>query len=143
MQRFAVITLALVLGMVSGASGGDESKPSSDAMKEKLHGVIRSQLEAFRRDDYAGAYVFAAPGIKSQFPADAFEKMVRLSYPLIAKSTDATFGLTIDDGKSAVVTVRVVGTEKKAASYQYLLERVGDDWRIAGVYAIDESTTQI
>ena len=76
MQRFAV-TFLLILGIVGGASAGDESKPSSDAMKEKLHAVIRSQLKAFRRDDYAGAYVFAAPGIKSQFPAEAFEKMVR------------------------------------------------------------------
>ena len=141
MRLFAFL-LAGILGAAS-VSSADEAKPSADAMKEKLHAVIRHQLEAFRRDDYPAAYVFAAPGIKSQFPAEAFEKMVRASYPLIAKSTAAVFGLTIDDGKTAVVTVRVVGQAKKAASYQYLLERVREEWRIAGVYELDEATSAI
>jgi len=141
MRRFAFL-LAVILG-AARVGCADEAKPSADAMKKKLHAVIRSQLEAFRRDDYPAAYVFAAPGIKSQFPAEAFEKMVRASYPLIAKSTAAVFGLTIDDGKTAVVTVRVVGQAKKAASYQYLLERVGEEWRIAGVYELDEATSAI
>ena len=141
MRRFAFL-LAVILG-AARVGCADEAKPSADAMKKKLHAVIRSQLEAFRRDDYPVAYVFAAPGIKSQFPAEAFEKMVRASYPLIAKSTEAAFGLTIDDGKTAVVTVRVVGQAKKAASYQYLLERVREEWRIAGVYELDEATSAI
>lgn len=106
--------------------------PSSAAVKEKLHAVIRQQLEAFRRNDYAAAYVFAAPAIKEQFPVEAFERMVRTGYPIIAQSTDATFGLTLDDGEKAVVTVRVVAADGNA-SFHYLLERSGEDWRIAGV----------
>lgn len=112
-------------------------------MKEKLHAVIRQQLEAFRRDDYAAAYVFAAAAIKAQFPVEAFEKMVRAGYPMIAKSSDANFGLTLDDGDRAVVTVRVVGADQRGASFHYLLERSGDDWRISGVQQLDEKTTEI
>jgi len=114
--------------------------PSSAAVKEKLHAVIRQQLEAFRRNDYAAAYVFAAPGIKDQFALEDFERMVRTGYPIIAQSTEATFGLTLDDGDKAVVTVRVVDEAGDKASYHYLLELAGEDWRISGVQQIKDAT---
>jgi hypothetical protein len=139
-MRCAVLSLLAVFPLLARTG---EPKPSSAEMKEKLHAVVRQQLEAFRRDDYAAAYVFAAPSIKAQFPVEAFEKMVRTGYPLIAKSSDASFGLTLDDGERAVVTVRVTGADQRVASYHYLLERTGDDWRIAGVQQLDERTTTI
>jgi len=44
-------------------------------------GVIRSQVEAFSRDDAAAAYSYAAPAIQEIFPqADVFMSMVRNSY---------------------------------------------------------------
>ena len=130
---------ALLLLLVSWplVAGADDVAPSTSAMKEMLHGIIRKQLEAFRRDDFVTAYTFAAEGIKSQFPLSAFEKMVRVGYPLIAKSNDAVFGLTLDDGDHAVVTVRITGPDQVAGTYQYLLERTGKDWRIAGVQELD------
>lgn len=117
--------------------------PSTPAVKEKLHAIIRQQLDAFRRNDYAAAYVFAAPGIKGQFPVEAFAEMVRRGYPIIANSKEASFGVTLDDGEKAVVTVRVTGVDGQAASYHYLLERVGADWCIAGVQGIKDETTSI
>ena len=122
--------------LASCALAADEAKPSTPAMKEKLHAVIRGQLEAFRKDDFAGAYKFAAAGIREQFPLAAFETMVKSNYPAIAKSEDAVFGLTLDDGDKAVVNVRVVGPKQESVSYQYLLERDGEDWRISGVYVL-------
>ena len=76
----------------------------------------------------------AAKGIKDQFPLADFETMVRKGYPMIATSTDAIFGLTMDDGDRAVVAVRVIGKDKQSSNFQYLLERNGTDWRIAGVF---------
>lgn len=139
MRRALVVLLAAMLPSPGQSADVAASAPE---MKEILHSVIRQQLEAFRRNDYAAAYEFAAEGIRKQFPVDAFERMVRTGYPLIAQSTDVRFGLTLDNGDRAVVTVRVIAGEK-STSYHYLLERSGSEWRIAGVQKLDEKATVI
>jgi hypothetical protein len=136
----ALLPLFLAFASVAVAA---EMNPSTAPMKEKLHAVIRQQLESFRRGDFAGAYKFAAKGIKDQFPAAEFETMVRKGYPVIAASTDAVFGITLDDGDRAMVSVRVIGKEKQSQSFQYLLERSGNDWLIAGVFEVQEKTETI
>jgi hypothetical protein len=135
--------LFIFLALLNCFARAGEMSPSTDSMKETLQAVVRQQLEAFRRNDFSGAYKFAAKGIKDQFPLAEFETMVRKGYPLIAASTDAVFGLTLDDGDRAVVSVRVFGKEKLSASFQYLLERNGADWRIAGVFEQHEKTETI
>ena len=70
----AIPLLAVVLlGLASPArAGGDVAAAQS---------VIRSQAEAFGRDDAAAAYSYAAPAIHDMFPqADIFMTMVRRSY---------------------------------------------------------------
>lgn len=55
--------------------------------------VIRSQEEAFRRDDAAAAYTFAAPGIQSQFQTpDVFMYMVRNGYAPVYRHRSFEFG---------------------------------------------------
>lgn len=137
MQRLLLLAWLVVFAPCARAE--DAAKPSTPEMKEKLHAVIRGQLAAFRKDDFAGAYKFAAAGIREQFPLAAFESMVKTSYPEIAKSTDAIFGLTLDDGTKAVVNVRVVGAKEESASYQYLLEKDGEEWRIGGVFKLRDT----
>lgn len=125
------------------AFGESPSKPSSEVVKQTLHLVIKSQLKAFRRGDFAAAYEFAAPGIREKFPVAAFTEMVKTSYPEIAANADVVFGLTFDDGDSAVVNVRVIGKDKAARRHQYSLERTGKDWRITGVVPLPENEPAI
>jgi hypothetical protein len=141
MQRLLCLAWLVVFAPGSGMAG--EAKPSTPEMKEKLQAVIRGQLAAFRKDDFAGAYKFAAAAIRDQFPLPAFEAMVKSSYPAIAKSTDAVFGLMLDDGEKAVVNVRVVGPKEDSVSYQYLLEKDGDEWRIGGVFVLKDERKAI
>jgi hypothetical protein len=141
MQRLLFVAWLVVFAPCAGMAA--EAKTSTPEMKEKLHAVIRGQLAAFRKDDFAGAYKFAAAAIREQFPLAAFEAMVKSSYPSIAKNTDAVFGLTLDDGEKAVVNVRVVGAKEESVSYQYLLERDGDEWRIGGVFVLRDEAKAI
>jgi len=108
-------------------------KPSTEAVKKELTGVIESQLAAFRDDDYKTAYTFAASGIKEQFPLSTFEQMVKTGYPVIAQSQSATFGVILDDGQQAVVNVTVKARSGKLARYQYLMIHEGKNWKITGV----------
>jgi hypothetical protein len=72
MRAFVVLTL-LLLGLSSPASAADDVAAAQ--------GVIRSQAEAFSRDDAAAAYSYAAPAIREMFPqADIFMSMVQHSY---------------------------------------------------------------
>jgi hypothetical protein len=142
MHRAILFVCLAILPLL--ASGEGDARPSTEPMKEKFRAVIQGQLDAFRKDDYAGAYRFAAKGIQEQFPVSAFEKMVRESYPVIAKNEEAVFGLSVDDGQKAIVNVRVLGQNKASTSYQYILERDdGDDWRILGVLVLRESDPPI
>ncbi len=108
--------------------------PSSADVKSELTTVIDAQLAAFRADDYAKAFTFAASGIKEMFTPADFEGMVRKTYPVIAHSTSVDYGMAFDTGEDAVIYVRVQNTEKKSdAQYQYLLKKEDGAWKIGGV----------
>src|SRR5712692_4787380 len=66
-------------------------------------GVIRSQVEAFSRDDAAAAYSYAAPAIQEIFPqADIFMSMVRNSYAPVYRHKSFDFGeARVSDGTIA------------------------------------------
>jgi hypothetical protein len=138
--RCLILSLLLV-GMA--ALGADGLKPSEMKTRDALHAVITAQLDAFRKDDYAGAYVFADGAIKNQFPLENFERMVRTGYPAIAHSTSAKCGLSFDNGDEAVVNVRVFSANREPIDYQYTLRRDGADWRITGVTLLKDQTTEV
>jgi len=136
--------LFLCLLLFCGTIFGEEGlKPSEMKTKDALHAVINGQLAAFRKDDYAAAYVFADQVIKNQFPVESFERMVRAGYPAIAHSTSAKCGLSFDNGDEAVVNVRVFSENHDPIDYQYTLHRDGQDWRITGVTLLKDQTTQV
>ena len=66
-------------------------------------GVIRSQVEAFSRDDAAAAYSHAAPAIQEIFPqADIFMSMVRNNYAPVYRHKSFDFGeARVSDGTIA------------------------------------------
>lgn len=131
MPRLLVLLCSLLAAQAITAEV--PTTPSTAATRETLHAVIRSQLEAFRRGDFAAAYGFAAAGIRERFPIAAFTEMVKTSYPEIATNTAAVFGLAFDDGESAIVHVRVVAPGEVSRRFQYTLERADGAWRITGV----------
>jgi Domain of unknown function (DUF4864) len=109
---------------------------SEEAVRNELIQVIQGQLLAFRKDDYAKAYKYAASTIREQVPLPAFERMVRNGFPVIARSTSAQFGMVLDNGYEAVVNVGIVSENGRTIYYRYYLrqERVG--WKITGVMRV-------
>jgi hypothetical protein len=62
-----------LLGLAAPAHAADDVAAAQ--------GVIRSQVEAFSRDDAAAACAYAAPAVRDIFPqADIFMSMVRSSH---------------------------------------------------------------
>jgi len=103
---------------------------------------IMKQLEAFRRDDYDAAYVFASTEIKQMFDRPAFERMVKGDYPEIARSTSAVVSRTeMGPDGDVFVQLKIKGANGTGieALYQMVPER--DGWKVNGVMTRPDAGT--
>jgi hypothetical protein len=94
-MRALSLLAALLISLAAPARAADDVAAAQD--------VIRSQMEAFSRDDAAAAYSHAAPAIREIFPqADIFMSMVRNSYAPVYRHKSFEFGeASIADGTIA------------------------------------------
>lgn len=125
-MRAFVLLVALLIGLGPPARAADDVAAAQN--------VIRSQVEAFARDDAAAAYSHAAPAIQEMLPeADMFMAMVRGSYAPVYRHKSFEFGeARVADGKIAQ-RVRIVDTEGVPWEALYTLEQQPDgSLRISG-----------
>ena len=94
-MRALFLLSALLISLAAPARAADDVAAAQ--------GVIRSQIEAFGRDDAAAAYSYAAPAIQEIFPqADIFMSMVRNSYAPVYRHKSFGFGeARVSDGTIA------------------------------------------
>jgi hypothetical protein len=94
-MRTFLLLLTFLIGLSPQARADDDVATAQ--------GIIRSQFEAFGRDDAAAAYSYAAPGIHDIFPqADIFLGVVKQSYPPVYRHKSFEFGeARVSDGKIA------------------------------------------
>lgn len=128
----ASVWLAVTMG---GAASAQPLPPGvSAADRTAIQGVIKGQLDAFKRDDAEGAYRYAAPQIKTMFPgAERFMGMVRQGYPPVYRSRSAEFSeLAVRDGE-VVQEVELTGPDGQSALAVYtMLRNEAGVWEIAG-----------
>jgi hypothetical protein len=117
-MRVLVLLTALLLGLASPVRADDVAA---------AQGIIRSQVEAFSRDDAATAYSYAAPGIQTMFPqADIFLAMVQRSYTPVYRHKSFEFGeARALDGKIAQ-QVHIVDADGVPWEALYTLEQQPD-----------------
>jgi hypothetical protein len=125
MRTFALLA-ALLIALASPAGAGDDVAAAQS--------VIRSQVEAFSRDDAVAAYSYAAPAIHDMFPqADIFMSMVQHSYAPVYRHKSLEFGEAhVADGRVAQ-RARIVDDNGEAWEALYTLEQQPDgSFRIIG-----------
>ena len=127
----AVLVLLLILIAPAASLGG----PVSDADRTEFQRIISGQIDAFRADDGARAYDYAAPSIHQIFPtADIFMQMVKKAYQPVYRPRSFHFGQAGDDpfGRPSQRVV-LVGPDGKTYEALYSMERQPDGtWRIQG-----------
>ena len=126
-----------------GARSGPPLHLSREAVQQELDRVINSQLSAFRKGDYTGAYAFADSALQAQVSPAVFERMVKTGYPAIVRSRSASFGVSLDNGKQAVVTVGILSQSGHLLQYHYLMHHEPNGWRISGVVRIRAEGTTV
>jgi hypothetical protein len=125
------------------ARSGPPLRLSAGPVQQELDRVIGSQLSAFRRGDYAGAYAFADSVLQAQVSPAVFERMVKAGYPAIARSRSASFGVSLDNGEEAIVTVGIMSEPGRLLQYRYYLRREHGGWKISGVARVHAEGTTV
>jgi Domain of unknown function (DUF4864) len=125
MMRATLLLIAL-LAFVPPAIAADEI--------DAAQGVIRSQEQAFGRDDAAAAYSYASPAIHRLFPrADIFLYMVQNSYAPVYRHKSFEFGEARSEGNRVAQRVHIVDADGEAWEAMYTLEQQSDgSYRITG-----------
>lgn len=133
---FRRLLLALLTCMCALGAAAQEMGQGDRA---SIIATIRTQLDAFRRDDAEGAFRQAAPSIREMFGTpDRFMAMVRGAYPPVYRGKGVVFGeLTIVQG-TPIQQVRMDGPGGKRVLALYSMEQGPDGaWRITGCVLVD------
>jgi hypothetical protein len=145
LRRRGCLVIGLLIGLVAVSAlppaGRAQSPPPGSPAPVPDRAVVReatetvmNQLDAFRRGDFAAAYAFASRLIHSRFDEAAFERMVTVGYPEIARSVSALVtGVRASDAGGLYLHVRVRGVGGGVVEAIYEMVREGGQWRINGV----------
>ena len=113
------------------------SERSYDNAEKIVKKVISSQLMAFKEKNVEKAYSFAAPNIKRQFfNAKNFGLMVKNGYPVIWSPKNYQFVKFSSNGTRSIQRVLFRSSTDALVTYDYLLEKFKNEWRIAGVIQV-------
>ena len=113
---------------------------TAQADETAIRGVIDRQLEAFRADDFATAFTFAAPNIQSLFrDPDVFGRMVREGYPMVWHPGRVQYLGTTEEGESWRQDVLITDEAGRLHTLAYTMVETPEGWKIAGVEILRES----
>ena len=103
-------------------------------LRNDVIGVIKSQIEAFQRDDGQAAFAFASPCVQDQFGTpEAFLSKFSTTYKAVYRPRSVTFlNLAFSRGR-LVQRVLLLGPEGRAVVALFPMVRMSDgSWRIDG-----------
>ena len=118
--------LALIVAFLAARSFGLGSAAFADDIAAAQK-IIRSQEQAFSKDDAAAAYSYASPALKQVFPqADIFMYMVQNSYAPVYRHKSFEFGESRADGGRIAQRVHIIDANGEAWEALYTLEQQPD-----------------
>ena len=131
---------AAVIGILCVSVTTLAAQEMSGADAQEFQRIIAAQIEAFRADDGARAYSYAAPAIKRIFPSpEIFMEMVRNGYRPVYRPRSFAFGtLTQEMNGRPTQRVTIVDGNGKVCIALYAFEKQPDgSWKIIGCTLIE------
>ncbi|NBN62194.1 DUF4864 domain-containing protein [Microvirga tunisiensis] len=119
------------LGLAGGLTSASAEGVLDGAQFRKM---IQGQMEAFRRNDAAGAFAFATTGLQKQFQSpDIFIAMVKQGYLPVFRPREVSFGRLKETPQGPVQEVFVTGPDGDnwVALYSFARQEDGS-WGISG-----------
>jgi hypothetical protein len=118
-MRALILLVAFLIALAAPAYAADDVATAQN--------TIRSQVDAFGRDDAEAAYSYAAPAIRGMFPqADIFLSMVRRSYAPVYRHKSFEFGEARVSDDTIAQQVHIIDADGEAWEALYTLEREPD-----------------
>jgi hypothetical protein len=108
--------------------------PCSDGTRQAIEATVVGQVDAFSAGDFESAYQFASPDFQEGMPLEVFGTLIRINYPQLLEASNARSGPCDADEDNGVSTIlmRFDTPSEPGYTLRYLLEYVGDQWRISG-----------
>ncbi len=141
LPRLVLAAAVLFLGLATAVRAAEYPPADRDA----IQATISNQIDAFLRDDEAGAYSFASPGIKQTFPTvDQFMNMVKKGFQPVYRPQSRTFGPLVDGPSGPTQRLFVTGPDGKSWIAEYTLEKQPDgSWLIKGCKLVEDPGASI
>jgi hypothetical protein len=116
----------------ASAVGGIQ--PCNDSITSAVETTIRTQVDAFGREDFPAAYAMAAPDFQGAVGLEEFEEVIRDGFvPLMNVSSFSVSQCVYDPGLDQVeIGMTVTTTTGVVGSLLYSLVLVPEGWRILG-----------
>jgi hypothetical protein len=134
MRIIAVLMLSLlaIFSLAAGPPAFAQAPSGPDAAS--IQETIRNQLEAFKVDDGAAAYSYAAPNVKAIFPTvEAFMAMVKRGYQPVYRPRSYSFRNLEEASGTIMQTVEILGPDGDYWTAVYTMARQEDgSWKITG-----------
>jgi Domain of unknown function (DUF4864) len=123
----AAATLVLIPVAAFAFSEGDRAESRA---------VIERQIEAFRHDEGAAAFAFAAPELQALFQnAERFMGMVRNGYQPVYRPKSFSFSGVAETEQGLTETLTIEDAEGQAWTAVYTLEKQADgSWKITSCH---------
>lgn len=104
------------------------------AQGKEITATIDAQIEAFRADDFARAFGYASPGIRSVFQTpENFGAMVRSGFPMVWRPAEVRYLGQRDVAGKIWQRVQVTDTDGRVHILDYQMIRLENDWKINAV----------
>lgn len=121
-MRVAAFFLALALALPAAAQ------------EAPIQQTIQNQIAAFQADDFAKAFTFASPNIKSIFgTAENFGLMVREGYPMVYRPSEVEMMDLRDVAGNLWQRVRIIDEAGQAHDLDYMMIETPEGWQINAV----------
>jgi hypothetical protein len=104
------------------------------AQEKPIQDTIRNQLNAFQVDDFATAFTFASPNIKTIFGSpENFGAMVSQGYPMVHRPSAVTMLELREVAGNLWQRVMITDEAGKTHMLDYQMVETADGWQINGV----------
>jgi hypothetical protein len=104
------------------------------AEEAPIRQTIQNQLDAFLQDDFATAFTYASPSIKSLFGTpENFGLMVRQGYPMVHRPADVKMLDLHQEGERLWQRVMITDQNGQSHVLDYQMIETADGWQINGV----------
>lgn len=127
-MRTGLLAAVLTMIMAFGAQ----------AQEAEIRGTIDSQIEAFKADDFAGAFGFASPELQTVFRTpENFQRMVTEGYPMVWRPGALRYLELREIAGAYWQKVMITDQEGRVHLLDYRMVETEAGWRISGVQLLE------